>query len=539
LQYIKTVLANLLTESAKIAEVSSLSGDREIMARLTDLGISKDAVISAIESYYGITYVDLEKESMPLATLEAFSIDVMRMYKFVPFRSERGVCHLAVADFSAHEVRDVLSRLCSQEGLSARIYFAFSFEIEAWIRNLESSDESGVDIDEGPADIVSYAEQIISRGVDLRASDVHVEIRDGLLQLRYRIDGVLSIAEQRAMPPDQISGLMSRLKLISGMDITERRRSQDGHISDFSYNDNTYDVRVSSIGTLYGEKMVLRIFDKSSGIGDFASLGFSSEDKLKMEKMLTCRHGVIYMGGASGTGKTTTLHTMVDRINTEEINIYTIEDPVERTIPNVNHIQVNPVADITFASVLRSLLRQDPDVVVVGEVRDAETLTLAIRAALTGHLIMTTIHANSAMDIISRIFNMGAEPYLVSASTLGFVSQALVRVLCPACKMDAEPSAAEAMWLKHIQEKYTGVEFDKFYKPCGCSECNGVGYYGRTAVPEIIVVDDEIKELIAGRYEARALLSKLMEGGYIPLELGVFNRAVLGVTSLEEAMKIY
>ena len=539
MNYLRFVIRRLISDPVQVSEVESLPGDREMMGALFRLGVSKEAIVSAVESYYGVKYVDLSDIAIPLELLEMFDQGMMKLYRFVPFRYESGVCHIALANLAELQVRELLVDICRRHGMKARMYFAFPFEVEDKIYELErlAAVEVSEELPDG-VDVVAQAERIIVKGIELGASDIHLESREDGLQLRYRVDGILSVVERDIVPRELASGLISRLKLISGLDIAEKRRPQDGRINDFVHKGSHYDIRVSSVGTIHGEKLVFRILDKSSGIKDLLSLGFLPEDKRRVDEMLRHRYGIIYLGGASGTGKTTTLSAMLDSINTSEINIYTIEDPVEKTMENVNHIQVNPVAGITFASVLRSLLRQDPDVVVVGEIRDAETLELSIRASLTGHLVLTTIHANNAVDVVSRILDMGAEPYLVGASAIGFLSQVLVRVLCPACKEVAAPDSSEALWVRYIQSKYQGVEFGDFYVARGCLECNGIGYRGRTAVPEVIVMDDELKSLLVENYNDRVFLEKLLLRGFVPLELGVFKRAAAGVTSLREAMRI-
>ena len=565
MQYTRPLIGKLLTEPDQIEKAQAFSNDQEIIEYMTSVGVSRRDIISQMERYYGVNYVSLKEVLIAPEILKIFKVDVMKIYKFIPFYYDENkkVCHFAVANLADQQLQENLVGLCRQKGFSAQIFFAFLHELESKIQELEDplyanrvnqmqeqlQFEKSLDIDDNrPREeereaedvvvgVIERVNRIINKGLELRASDIHIEPRDEGLQVRYRVDGILSLKELYRDSTEFLQGITSRIKIISGMDITERRRPQDGRIDNYVFNGKSYDIRVSAIGTLLGEKVVLRILDKYAEASDLVSLGFTLADEERIKKMLSSRNGIIYLGGATGTGKTTTLYSMIEIIKSDEINIYTIEDPVERVIDNINHIQVNPIAGITFASTLRSLLRQDPDVIVVGEIRDRETTELSIRASLTGHLVLTTVHANSATDVIGRIYDMGIEPYLISASALGFISQVLVRVLCPNCKELAEPDPNQRMWLEQVYQKY-GVQGGEYYRPVGCSQCNNIGYRGRTAVAEIITVDDELKEMIVEKRGAKAIREKIIGQGFVPLELGVFEKIRKGVTSISEAMRV-
>jgi type II secretory ATPase GspE/PulE/Tfp pilus assembly ATPase PilB-like protein len=299
-----------------------------------------------------------------------------------------------------------------------------------------------------------------------------------------------------------------------------------------------YDLRVSILLTSHGEKAVIRVFNKESRITDFAGLGFSPDDETAIKKMLSSAYGIVYLGGPTGSGKTTTLYAMIEHKNSDKINIYTIEDPVEKTIPGVNQIQVEPKTGVGYPEILRALLRQDPDILVVGEIRDQETADLSVRSSLTGHLVLSTVHANNALDIINRLYNMSVEPYLLSATALGFISQRLVRVLCPRCKQEVKPSPPEIIWLEQLSSVY-GVDTNKtFYGPMGCPACNNIGYKGRLAVAEVLsVTSREQKECLAAR-DIISLCDTSLKNGFAPLDLAGFLKASSGSTSVREVMRV-
>lgn len=541
MKYLEPVLKILLKDPVQVKKLLVLESDEEILKHLLRIGKTKEEVVSILEKYYGINYVDLESVSIDPAILKDFKVNSLKLQGILPYKFENSTYYFAISDLGAQELRDNIKYICEKNGFSARFSFAFSSEIKKKFEELENRSLSdNIKVQESSEkSVIEWVNRVIEKGISLDASDIHFEPRENYFQVRYRVDGILSVKDEFNLDENFVSGIITRIKIVSGMDIAEKRKPQDGRIDNFEFNNKKYDIRVSSAATVYGEKLVMRIFNKSDRIMSFSELGISPEGEKKIRDMIFSRQGIVYLAGATGSGKTTTLYTMIETINDDKLNIYTIEDPIERTLKNVNQIQIDSQAGITYASTLRALLRQDPDVIVVGEIRDVETAELAIRASLTGHLVLTTIHANNAIETISRLYNMGIEPYLISTSALGFISQKLVRKLCPHCKEKAEPTTAEKIWLEAIREKY-GLKdtAGEFYRAKGCPYCNNIGYKGRTALIEIVTMSDDLRNLIAKKDYISNIYKKALEEGFVPIEVNGYQKALEGITSIEEIMRI-
>lgn len=528
------ILQNALKQQVQI--VPHFESEEEAIAYLENVGVNKRDLIERIESYFGVKHIELWNKKVDDDLLEIFSFEELQKEKVFPYRidKERNTIYFAINEIATSNKKRLFSEACVQKGYRAKFNFAFSHEIEEKFIQVS---KPVVEIKDGAEDSVGFVDNILDKGISLGASDIHLEPREGFLQLRYRIDGVLSIKDTYSFGPNQIASIISRIKIISNMNIAEKRQPQDGRLDGYSSGDQLYDLRISTTPTIYGEKVVMRIFNKSSRIMTFNELGFSEKDTNKIKNMLRSPNGIIYLAGATGSGKTTTLYTMINYINSNQINIYTIEDPVEKTLENINQIQVNPKSGVTFAKTLRALFRQDPDVIVVGEIRDQETAELSVRGSLTGHLVLSTIHANNALDSINRLCDMGVEPYLLGASSLGFISQRLVRKLC-SCKEKTEPTAPEEAWLKSVQEKYGIDEKIQIYKAVGCSKCGGVGYKGRIAIAEVLSVsDDKTKELIVKR-NMKELQEHVIDKGFESIDLSAYEKVRDGTTSTREVMKV-
>lgn len=327
---------------------------------------------------------------------------------------------------------------------------------------------------------------------------------------------------------------------MSQMDVSQSRKSQDGRIDNYEYNGELYDIRVSSVNTIYGEKFVMRLIKKSSETVSFENLGFTEENQEKVKRMLKNQNGIIYLAGATGSGKSTTLYTMIDEIEDETVNIYTIENPVEKSIDNVNQIQIDEAAGTDYPTILSALLRQDPNVIVVGEIRDTETAELSIRASLTGHLVMATIHANNAVDSISRLIDMGVESYLIGASSVGMLSQRLVRKLCEHCKVKRDTLYPhETLWIENVRKDFD-YEVEKelghyIYGPGGCEHCNN-GYKGRLATVEALEVDETLRSMISNKEHSDKINQYLKTINYKNLKYDGITKALNGITSIEELM---
>jgi len=382
------------------------------------------------------------------------------------------------------------------------------------------------------APIVKLVSLLLQEAYQNRASDVHLEPLEDQFRIRYRIDGVL---EEVPGPPKRLTGsLISRVKIMAGMDIAEKRLPQDGRIK-FSANGKELDLRVSSIPSIHGESIVIRILDRSRLVLDLEKIGFSPKDKAQYEELIKLPNGIILVTGPTGCGKTTTLYTSLTLLNKPTKKLLTLEDPVEYQLPGVNQVQIKPEIDLDFTSGLRSMLRQAPDIIMVGEIRDYEAAAIAIQASLTGHLIFSTLHTNDAPGAITRLIDMGVKPYLVASTLQGILAQRLIRSLCPKCKKPYQPNKDE---LEAFGKSASSAKGLKFYQPSGCPECHSSGYKGRIGIFELLILDDEIRNYIseeAVAYKIRQLASKkgmhsLREDGWL--------KATQGITSLDEILRV-
>jgi type IV pilus assembly protein PilB len=385
---------------------------------------------------------------------------------------------------------------------------------------------------EGP--IAKLVNSILVDAVRRGASDIHIEPTEKNVRVRFRIDGVLH--EIMFIQKRYQAAIVSRIKIMSDMDISERRIPQDGRIK-ANIRGEVYDFRVSTLPGVFGEKVVLRILGRGSISLTLESLGFSEHNYERYLKMLKTPYGIILVTGPTGSGKSTTLYASLNMINSPDINIITVEDPVEYQLPGIHQVQVNPKAGLTFASALRSILRQDPDVVLVGEIRDEETARIAIQAALTGHLVLSTLHTNDAPSAVTRLIDMGIEPFLISSSLLGAVAQRLVRTICPNCKAPYEPTKEE---IEAIKATLGDVDLSNitFYKGKGCPKCNGKGYKGRTAIHEIMLMNDEIRELVLKKASRETIKEVARKYGMVTLREDGMQKVLKGITTVEEVMRV-
>jgi len=422
-----------------------------------------------------------------------------------------------------YEVTDVEARKAS-----------ISSPIEISLLKDESFNKSGSHLPKNEissdGSAVTLVNKIISDAIHLRASDIHVEPYERELRIRYRLDGVL----HEVMRPlfEKGKPLISLLKIMADLDIAEKRRPQDGRIR-VKEDERMIDIRVSTLPTDFGEKVVLRILDKSSLQLDLAKLGFEDNDLALFQKTIKLPFGMILVTGPTGSGKTTTLYAALHHINQPEVNITTIEDPIEYNLVGINQTHVKSDIGLTFAAALRSILRQDPNVIMVGEIRDGETAEIAIRAALTGHLVFSTLHTNDAPSAVTRLIDMGVEPFLVGASVKMIVAQRLLRKLCDECKSQVQLTDEDITELQ-IENIRKG---DKFYKAKGCSSCNHLGYKGRTAVYEILPIENGLSDLIARSRNASEFRAKAKENGVQTLRDAALRKARLGVTTLDEVVR--
>ncbi|HUO99057.1 MAG TPA: GspE/PulE family protein [Rhizomicrobium sp.] len=416
-------------------------------------------------------------------------------------------------------------------------------EIDAALNRLFGSDEENAAVENGEADaldlerlkdlasdapVVRAINAIIAQAVEAQASDIHIEPSEDRVRVRFRTDG--SLQDQESLPPHLRQSIISRLKVMAGLNIAERRLPQDGRLR-HAVRGREYDFRLATSPTLYGETAVLRILDRSSLTLDFAALGFDEAILPEFMKVLKRPNGVMLVTGPTGSGKTTTLYAALATLNTDDRKILTIEDPIEYRMTGINQTQVKPQIGLDFAAALRSFLRQDPDVMMVGEIRDLETAQVAIQAALTGHTILSTLHTNSAATAVTRLLDMGVEPFLIASTVNGVLAQRLVRGLCPHCRAAYHPA-------EELAELADVSAADTFFRPAGCERCDGTGFDGRIAVMEFLTMTDEIARLVISRAEARDIARAAVGQGMRTMREDAIAKARAGVTTLEEVLRV-
>ena len=417
----------------------------------------------------------------------------------------------------AHSVRTAL-----KNGNQTRVSFEQLVELGKTNKQLDANDQS----------VVMVVDWLWQYAFDMRASDIHLEPRREQCVIRFRIDGVLHPVYQ--LPPAVMLAMTSRIKILARMDVIERRRPQDGRIKTRDAKGNEIEMRLSTLPTAFGEKMVMRIFDPENTVKDLDALGFAPHDAQRWEALLKKPHGIILVTGPTGSGKTTTLYSTLKRVATEEINVSTVEDPIEMIEPSFNQTQVQPQLDFSFAQGVRALMRQDPDVIMVGEIRDLETAEMAVQAALTGHLVFSTLHTNDAPSAMTRLIELGIPPYLINATLLGVLAQRLVRTLCTSCSV-ADPDAPLAALTAAVKPWSLNGSYRPF-KAVGCVECRMTGFRGRMGLYELLVVSDPLKALVNAQPDIEALRRQAVADGMQPLRLAGALRVAEGRTVLEEVL---
>ena len=546
---------NLITEEQlNIALEEQKAKGIKLGEAIIGLGyVTQDAINDLLCQQLNIDFVDLRKIEIDDSIARMVGEKVVRKYMLLPFAlddRQANVIKVAMEDpmnIMAIDDIGIITGMTVQPYLSTHAYISTAIDklygksqanaiAEQFMKEQGSGDDADnaeenkrqEDVDNSP--VVKLVNNIIEGGVRQRASDIHIEPFEYNVRVRYRIDGVLReiISYDRAF----YAAIIARLKVISGMDISEKRKPQDGRIT-ITVDRREYDIRVSNLPTVFGEKVVMRLASKEGFKRDKKDLGLSPTDLVKFDNILRNPHGIILVTGPTGSGKSTTLYTALSELASDEVNIITVEDPVEANVDNVNQVQVNVKANLTFASALRSILRQDPDIIMIGEIRDGETAEIAVKASITGHLVVSTLHTNSTAASISRLIDMGIEPYLLGDSLVGIIAQRLVRRLCPECKEPYEADEEEKRVLKVPQNEPL-----KLYKACGCEACGNTGYYGRIGVYEIMPISRKIKKLIASGANADEITAQAVTEGMNTLRMSASNYVKQGLTSFSEMMKI-
>jgi general secretion pathway protein E len=380
--------------------------------------------------------------------------------------------------------------------------------------------------------VIRLVNDILFRALQLRASDIHVHPYENKIQIRYRVDGILY--DVLSLNRNVLSLVISRIKVMAGMDIAERRMPQDGRCS-VRLGQREVDLRVSTVPTSFGERSVLRLLDKSTGVYKLGELGLWEDDLKKLDSLLGRAHGVIFVTGPTGSGKSTSLYACLNRINSAEKNVITIEDPIEYQLEGISQIQVASKKGMTFATSLRHVLRQDPDVIMIGEVRDVETARMAIQSSLTGHLVFSTLHTNDAAGAVTRLLDLGVEPYLVSSSLIAIIAQRLVRRVCPDCKKPTQPTAHELRELGLDPQESANATF---YVGSGCERCFNTGYRGRTGIYEVMLVNESIQDLVYKQETAGTIKRKALEAGMQTLRMDGARKVLAGITTVAEVLRV-
>src|SRR5258706_795590 len=542
-------------DQVKLAEIQSGSTQEEIIRKGNLVPESK--LVQAKAQLYNIPYVDLMTTPVAPDALAALPSEVAERFKVFPVSADRKEKTLVLAmsdplDLSAIEFIEqktglhVKPRAAEPTQIADFIQNRYSTTLTAEvtaamkevatemldIRSLESS-KNGFIREEKVAQIVS---QILDFAIKSRASDVHIEPHEKSTPVRYRIDGILQ--EKLTIPHELHDSLVSRIKILGGMKIDERRIPQDGRFN-FKGQEEEVDLRISSLPTTWGEKIVMRLLKKSGGVPDLPELGLRGNGLKHLQDAILRPHGIILICGPTGSGKTTTLYSVISKLNTPKVNIVTLEDPVEYKIPGVNQVQINPAVGLTFADGLKSFLRQDPNIILVGEIRDRETADLAIQASLTGHLVFSTLHTNDASGALPRLLDMGAEPYLLASSITCIVAQRVVRKIHDDCKegYTPEPKVLEDM-KKELGSLWQPKDGGQLYKGKGDPECGSSGYFGRIGIFETIPVTEKIGRLILERSSAADINKQAREEGMVTLKQDGYLKVAEGITTVEEVIRV-
>lgn len=513
--------------------------------------ITEQQLIEALQMQLGVDFVDLTAVSIPLELARFVPRSIAKKYCVVPVKLQKDELYVAMSDplnFEAQEEvksashKQVVPMIATRRAVEQAIATLYGNEgtaraIEEMKREAGSNQADIVPVqmskavDNGAAEAptIRFVNSVIERAITERASDIHLEPQEGEMVVRMRIDGVLR--RIFTVPANLQATVIARLKIMGGMNIAERKIPQDGRAM-VTAKDKEIDLRISSIPTIYGEKIVLRLLDKSSGHINRKTIGLEGEDEKKYDRLLKNSSGVILIVGPTGSGKSTTMCAMIQELCNEQTNIMTLEDPVEYNIPGANQCQINEKTGMTFAAGLRSILRQDPDVISVGEIRDGETASIAVRAAITGHLVISTLHTNDAVSTISRLVDIGVEPYMISSALRGVVSQRLVRKICPHCRKAYTPMEEE--------KRMVGIAENEdvtFYKGEGCQECGRTGYRGRRGVFEILTLDAALRREVANNASSEELTKTALENGFVTMKDNCRRLVLEGVTTVAEAAK--
>ena len=524
---------------------------RKLGETLVDEGFAtEENIAKALSNQFHYDLVDVQNVEIEQDILSLVPASVLMKHKALPFEyspDNMNVLRVAMSDpmdMAAMDDINIITNLQVEPVVTTTGSVMLALDryygqaevnsaLEEYTREKESQMEEQEDMyseDVNNSPIVQLVRGMIDQAVRQRASDIHIEPMERQVRIRYRIDGALyekAVYSIRLLP-----AIVARVKIIGGMDISEKRKPQDGRITQV-VDRKEFDIRASVLPTVYGEKIVLRLASKNALTKEKSQLGLRPDELKKFNHLIGNPHGILLVTGPTGSGKSTTLYTALSELNKEDVNIITVEDPVEANINGVNQVQVNVKANLTFASALRSILRQDPDIIMIGEIKDQETATIAVQASITGHLVVSTLHTNSAASTITRLVDMGIEPYLIADATIGVIAQRLVRRLCPACKKEKKADEQELELLMLAPDADVTV-----YEPCGCPKCDGTGFRGRIGVFEIMEVTQALKNIISKRGTTDDIKNKAVEEGMSTLRMSAAKYVLEGITSVQEMMRV-
>ncbi|RHW39489.1 type II secretion system protein GspE [Lysinibacillus yapensis] len=505
--------------------------------------LTEQQLIEVLEFQLGVPHINLNQYSIEPELLQLVPAELAKRANIMPVRRDKNKLFIAMADpmdyFAIEEVRmatgcQIETSIAAKDDLYRTItkYYDLQESMEAALSDLgiAVTEEQPTEITDEESPIVRLVNQIIANGVAQRASDIHFDPQETDFRVRYRVDGQLRT--ERSLPKHMQNMLTARVKIMGGLNITENRIPQDGRIKT-TVNFKPIDIRLSTLPTIFGEKIVMRILDLSNTATDVDKLGLSEQNEELFRKMISRPNGIVLLTGPTGSGKSTTLYAALSHLNKEGVNIITVEDPVEYQLEGINQIQVKEEVGLTFAAGLRSILRQDPDIVMIGEIRDLETAEIATRASLTGHLVLSTLHTNSAVESISRLHDMGIEPFLISSSLVGVVAQRLVRRVCRDCGRTVPANEREKEIFAQV-----GMTVEKVQRGNGCPACNNTGYRGRIAIHEILPIDRTLKEFILQRQSVNSIRTYMKEAGYRTLVQDGFMKVLDGLTTTEEVLHV-
>jgi len=520
--------------------------------------VTEKEVTEVIGKEMGVPFIDLDEVEIDPELARAIPEHLAQRYKVIPVGQENNKLALAMVDplnvFAIDDIRlitgfDIEPMISTEESIMRAINKQFGVtdlaEVHETVQDIALSDFGDLEqldeeeeleldklkelVDEAP--IVRVVNLIITQAINDKASDIHIEPRVKNVCVRYRIDGVL---HEVMSPPKHIQApMISRIKIMASLDIAERRIPQDGKIH-LKHDNKEYDLRVSTLPTVHGEKVVMRILDKSAVMIGLDKLGLMPDTRAVFEDLVFKPYGMILVTGPTGSGKSTTLYTALNMLNSSEDNICTVEDPVEYQLPGINQVQINPKAGLTFGAALRSFLRQDPDIIMVGEIRDGETAQIAIESALTGHLVLSTLHTNDAAGAITRLIDMGIEPFLVASALVGVIAQRLVRRICPNCR-EAYTPPEEAVAKFGLNLADTNIVF---YHGRGCDHCKGTGYKGRSGIYEMMTVNENVRPLILRNAPTIEIKDAAIENGMVTLQEDGLRKVLEGTTTIEECLRV-